>query len=69
MKSIIFALFVLPLAGCAMFADEITRSAEAVGEGVDRYCAEVDQANRDKFRGKVNPTPGGASIAVTCPGD
>ena len=69
MKPFLILFFAFALGGCAMFAEQITASAEKVGEGVDRYCAEIDQNNRAAFREKVNPTPGGATIVVTCPGD
>ena len=68
MKYLIIPVIAL-LSGCALFSEEITESADAVADGVDRYCDEVSQASREKFRSKVNPTPGGASIVVTCPGD
>ena len=64
---IILPLFFLP--GCAMFSTEIDRVAGKIGSGVDRYCLELQQADRVQVRQRVNPTPGGATIVVTCPGD
>lgn len=57
------------LSGCAMFTDEITRSAEKVQEGIDDYYCQASQENRAKFRAQVFPTPGGATGSITCPGD
>lgn len=67
----LFALTVagsLLLVGCALFQEEMLRSADKVQDGVDAYC-EASQQNRETFRSAVNPTPGGATIIVTCPGD
>lgn len=52
-----------------MFAGEIDKVSGKIGEGVDKYCLELDQDGRAKVRDEVNPTPGGATIVVTCPGD
>ena len=57
------------LSGCALFADEIDQVSDRIGDGVDRYCSELDQDQRAEVREEVNPTPGGATIKVTCPGD
>ena len=62
-------LAVLFLGGCAMFASEIDKVAGKIGDGVDRYCLELNQADRAQVREEVNPTEGGATIVVTCPGD
>jgi len=69
MKYFLIALMAIGLSGCQMFGSEIDRISGKIGDGVDRYCAELDSAARARVRDMVNPTPGGASIAVTCPGD
>jgi len=69
MKPLYFVLAVLLLPGCAMFQEEMMRSAEKVQDGIDDYYCQASQENREKFREEVNPTPGGATIVVTCPGD
>ena len=65
----IVALVVGFASGCAVFQEQITKSASKVADGVDAYCENVNKAAREEFRGKVNPTPGGANVTVTCPGD
>lgn len=69
MKNLFIAVVVFGVSGCAMFAGEIDRVASKIGDGVDRYCLELDKAGRERVRAGVNPTPGGARITVTCPGD
>ena len=66
MKTLII-LSVLMLPGCALFGDEIDQIAGKIGSGVDRYCAELNEVSRAEIRKSVNPTPGGATIIVTCP--
>ncbi len=66
MKYLILVVF---LSGCAMFASEIDQVSDRIGDGVDRYCSELDQDERAEVRAEVNPTPAGAKIKVTCPGD
>lgn len=69
MKYLFILLFAFAMSGCAMFAGEIDKVSGKIGEGVDKYCLELDQDGRAKVRDEVNPTPGGATIVVTCPGD
>lgn len=70
MKKLIALFFSLfAISSCAVFTDEIDQVADKIGDGVDRYCSELNQADRMRVRGKVNPTPNGASVVVTCPGD
>ena len=66
MKYLTIILCGFALSGCAALSDEITKAAGKVQDGVDTYCEEVDQAQREKFRAEVNPTPDGNSIVVTC---
>jgi len=66
MKILFLSAVMLGLSGCAMFAPQIEKAAGSVQDGVDRYCAEVDEASRAKFRAQVNPTPGGHTITVEC---
>ncbi len=66
MKYFTIILCGIALSGCALFSEEITKAAGKVQDGVDRYCMEVDEGNRAEFREKVNPTPDGNSIEVTC---
>lgn len=63
------AIAVFLMSGCQALAPQITKAAGKVQEGVDTYCDEVDEKSRANFRAKVNPTPGGATIVVTCPNE
>lgn len=67
MKPLYTIILALMLSGCAMLSPQIEKAADKVQEGVDRYCAEVSEQARADFREKINPTPGGATITVTCP--
>lgn len=69
MKPFFIFITALLLSGCAMFASEIDRVTDKIGGGVDRYCLELTEADRARVRSEVNPTPGGATITVVCPGD
>lgn len=60
-------ILALALSGCTLLSPQMEKAAVKVQDGVDRYCMEVDETRRSQFREMVNPTPGGASITVTCP--
>ncbi len=69
MKLLTLIASMLFLSGCMLFASEIDQVTDKIGDGVDRYCLELSQADRARVREEVNPTPGGANISVVCPGD
>ena len=52
---------------CASFAPALDRSADKIAEGVNKYCAETDEAFRSQLRAQVNSKTDGATIVVTCP--
>ena len=68
MRTLLISILVLPLFGCALLTDEMTRSAEKAQEAIDYWCL-ASQENRAAFRGSVNPTPAGNSAVITCIGD
>ncbi|NNF66362.1 MAG: hypothetical protein HKM98_02520 [Gammaproteobacteria bacterium] len=67
MKLLIIIPAAALLSGCMMFASEIDQVTDKIGDGVDRYCAELTATARAEVRAQVNPTPRGATIVVTCP--
>lgn len=69
MKYLIVLLCATFLSGCMMFASEIDQVTGKIGEAADRYCFELAQPDRAVVRDQVNPTAGGATITVVCPGD
>lgn len=73
MKILITLLFAGLLSGCAMFADEITRSASAVGKGVALYCENMPDSERPAFKADAEAAcdeetgKTGCALELTCP--
>lgn len=60
---LIFAL----LSGCALFQEQIAKSAETLGKGLAEYCANMPDSERPAFRAAIEAECN-CEIVLTCPG-
>lgn len=68
MKLFIILMFVL-LTGCDAMRTVSDRAAQKVGDSVQWYCGNVDEADRVEFRELANRYTDPHHVAVTCRGD
>ncbi len=54
------------VSGCALFSEEIGKSAEVVGEAFAEYCSNMPASERPAYRALVEEECG-CSIVLTCP--
>ncbi|MDH3375368.1 MAG: hypothetical protein OEQ39_00155 [Gammaproteobacteria bacterium] len=65
-KLIVVLIAAFAVSGCALFAEEVAKSAETVGKGLAEYCANMPDSERPAFKAAVEAKFGG-TIDLTCP--
>ena len=66
MNKLIIILAAALLPGCALLSDQVQESADTIGQGVARYCANMPASERPAFRKQIEDACN-CTIALTCP--
>ena len=65
-KLIIALLLGALLPGCALFSEQVSESAETIGEGIAAYCSNMPASERPAFREQVEEACN-CKIDLACP--
>lgn len=65
-KSILLIAAGVLLPGCALFAEQVSDSAETLGEGIAAYCENMPASERPAFRAQVEEACN-CTVELTCP--